>query len=117
MGIGKALIAEILKAAGRIGYDELKLDTLPHLSTAIALYRAAGFAPIAPYGSFPYPGLVCLGKDVAKRGKIIAGNIAQAFQRTVPSLRQKMPRGASPRRRACAGTCCAFSDWALAWPW
>ncbi len=69
MGIGKALIAEILKAAGRIGYDELKLDTLPHLATAIALYRAAGFAPIAPYGSFPYPGLVCLGKTLQSAAK------------------------------------------------
>jgi len=64
LGIGKALIAEILKAAERIGYDELKLDTLPHLTTAIALYRAAGFALIAPYGSFPYPGLVCLGRKL-----------------------------------------------------
>jgi len=26
------------------------------------LYRRAGFVPIAPYGSHPYPGLICLGK-------------------------------------------------------
>src|SRR5471030_621903 len=64
LGIGKALIAAIMAAAERIGYEELKLDTLPHLAAAIALYRAAGFAPIAPYGSFPYPGLVCLGRKL-----------------------------------------------------
>ncbi len=64
LGAGKALIAAIMAAAERIGYEELKLDTLPHLTTAIALYRAAGFVPIPPYGSFPYPGLVCLGRKL-----------------------------------------------------
>jgi ribosomal protein S18 acetylase RimI-like enzyme len=64
LGIGKALVAAIMAAAERIGYAELKLDTLPHLTAAIALYRTAGFASIPPYGSFPYPGLVCLGRKL-----------------------------------------------------
>lgn len=62
LGIGKALVAAILAEAGRIGYREIKLDTLPHMREAIALYRSFGFEPIEAYGSFPYPGLLCFGR-------------------------------------------------------
>jgi GNAT superfamily N-acetyltransferase len=61
-GIGKALVAAMVDTARVLGYDEIKLDTLPQMQGAIALYRACGFAPVAPYGSHPYPGLLCLGK-------------------------------------------------------
>jgi ribosomal protein S18 acetylase RimI-like enzyme len=61
-GVGKALIAAILATAKAQGYGEVKLDTLPEMQSAIALYKSNGFAPIPPYGSHPYPGLVCLGK-------------------------------------------------------
>lgn len=62
LGIGKALVAAILTEAGRIGYREIKLDTLPHMREAIALYKSFGFEPIEAYGSFPYPGLLCFGR-------------------------------------------------------
>lgn len=62
MGVGKMLVAAILKEAAHLGYREIKLDTLPHMTQAIALYRCFGFSPIAPYGSFPYPGLLCFGR-------------------------------------------------------
>ena len=62
LGVGKALVAAILQEAERLGYREIKLDTLPHMAPAIALYRSFGFVAIAPYGSFPYPGLICLGR-------------------------------------------------------
>jgi GNAT superfamily N-acetyltransferase len=61
LGVGKALAAAIITEARRIGYAELKLDTLPKLEGAITLYRGFGFEPIPPYGSHPYPGLMCLG--------------------------------------------------------
>ena len=67
-GAGKALVTAILEEAARIGYHEIKLDTLPHMSQAIALYRGFGFQPIAPYGSFPYPGLLCFGRRVPLPG-------------------------------------------------
>jgi GNAT superfamily N-acetyltransferase len=63
-GVGKALVAAILNTAGERGYDEVKLDTLVHLTEAIALYTGFGFGPIAPYGSHPYPDLVCLGRSL-----------------------------------------------------
>jgi len=60
-GVGKALVGAILAIARERGYREIKLDTLPEMENAIALYRSFGFAPIPPYGSHPYPGLVTLG--------------------------------------------------------
>ena len=65
MGAGKVLVAAVLKEATRLGYREIKLDTLPHMTSAIALYRSFGFTPIAPYGSFPYPDLLCFGRILA----------------------------------------------------
>jgi GNAT superfamily N-acetyltransferase len=61
-GVGKALVEVAIKTAQALGYREIKLDTLPEMAEAIALYRSFGFAPIPPYGSHPYPGLVTLGK-------------------------------------------------------
>ena len=64
LGVGKALIEAITRTARELGYAEVKLDTLPQMQSAIALYQAAGFVPIAPYGSHAYPGLVCFGKPL-----------------------------------------------------
>ncbi|HEX4118623.1 MAG TPA: GNAT family N-acetyltransferase [Rhizomicrobium sp.] len=66
-GVGKALVAAILKTAAERGYREIKLDTLPAMQSAIALYTSFGFAPIAPYGSHPYPGLVTLGLTLPEK--------------------------------------------------
>ena len=64
-GVGKALIQAVMTTAGQAGYDEIKLDTLPQMEGAIALYKASGFVPIPPYGSHPYPGLVTLGRKLS----------------------------------------------------
>jgi ribosomal protein S18 acetylase RimI-like enzyme len=61
-GVGKALVEAAIKTAQALGYREIKLDTLPEMTGAIALYKRFGFAPIPPCGSHPYPGLVTLGK-------------------------------------------------------
>ena len=63
-GVAKALVDALLKEAAELGYHEVKLDTLPQMETAIALYKSFGFADIPPYGSHPYPGLVTLGKNL-----------------------------------------------------
>jgi ribosomal protein S18 acetylase RimI-like enzyme len=64
MGVGQALVSAVLATAQNLGYGEIKLDTLPEMEGAIALYKRNGFVPIAPYGSHPYPGLVTLGKTL-----------------------------------------------------
>jgi GNAT superfamily N-acetyltransferase len=48
-GVGRALIAAILDEARQIGYSRMRLDTLPSMSAALALYQAFGFRPTAPY--------------------------------------------------------------------
>lgn len=59
-GLGAALVHSIVAAAAANGYRQMKLDTLPHMQSALALYRRFGFEEIAPYGNHAYPGIICL---------------------------------------------------------
>ena len=63
-GVARALVAAMLAEAAKLGYGEVKLDTLPQMEGAIALYRSFGFVNVPAYGSHPYPGLVTLGKKL-----------------------------------------------------
>jgi ribosomal protein S18 acetylase RimI-like enzyme len=49
LGLGRALIENIMAEATRLGYREMRLDTLPTMTAAIGMYRVAGFLSIAPY--------------------------------------------------------------------
>lgn len=64
MGLGKALLDAVLETAARIGYREIRLDTLPDMRAALALYRQAGFVPIAPYYDTPLAGTRFLARDL-----------------------------------------------------
>ncbi|HEX5031659.1 MAG TPA: GNAT family N-acetyltransferase [Candidatus Eisenbacteria bacterium] len=54
--VGGSLVARILDEARARGYRRMRLDTVPGMEAAIALYRAAGFRDIAPYRTNPVPG-------------------------------------------------------------
>jgi ribosomal protein S18 acetylase RimI-like enzyme len=55
-GLGERLVYAVMKEAERIGYREMRLDTLPSMAGAIALYRKLGFEPIEPYYDTPVIG-------------------------------------------------------------
>lgn len=59
-GIGRKLAEAIVWEARLIGYSRMRLDTVPKLTTAIAMYRRMGFKEIAPYRENPVAGALYL---------------------------------------------------------
>jgi ribosomal protein S18 acetylase RimI-like enzyme len=60
--LGRRLAERICAEARDAGYRRICLDTLSSMSTAIGLYAALGFEPIAPYVFNPLDGAIFLGR-------------------------------------------------------
>lgn len=52
-GLGQLLVEAVIDRARQAGYGAIRLDSLPHMQSAIALYRSRGFRDIEAYYENP----------------------------------------------------------------
>jgi ribosomal protein S18 acetylase RimI-like enzyme len=58
--VGKLLAEAVINAAKHIGYEYMRLDTLPSMKSANILYKSLGFRQIEPYRLNPIEGAIYL---------------------------------------------------------
>ena len=63
-GLGRLLVAELVRDAKSHGYRRMVLDSLPSMRSAQAVYGAVGFQPIPAYYYNPLPGVVYMALDL-----------------------------------------------------
>ena len=57
---------QIIREALRIGYSEMRLDSLPTMVEATSLYRKAGFVSTGPYYETPVEGTLFFARALAR---------------------------------------------------
>ena len=65
-GLGRILAMRVIEDARALGYEALKLDTLPQMKAAQRLYADLGFSETAPYNDNPVSGVRFLALDLVR---------------------------------------------------
>ncbi len=65
-GAGRLLALSSIRAAQRMGYRLMRLDTIATMEAARRLYRDLGFVEIPPYRFNPIPGAVYMELDLSQ---------------------------------------------------
>jgi len=68
--IGEALVLAVIDEAREIGYGRMRLDTVPSMGRARALYASLGFREIQPYRFNPIPGTAFLELDLGRLDRL-----------------------------------------------
>ena len=63
--VGKSLVSTLITVALQIGYREMRLDTLPSMARAQALYSKLGFEITEPYYDSPVPGTLFMRRRIS----------------------------------------------------
>ena len=59
-GAGRLLALAVMAKAKTLGYQAIRLDTVPSMATAIQIYESLGIQSIEPYCDNPIPGALFL---------------------------------------------------------
>jgi GNAT superfamily N-acetyltransferase len=57
-GVGRELVEASIARSRELGYAKLRLDTLPRMDAARAVYFSLGFRPIERYNENPIEGVL-----------------------------------------------------------